>query len=368
LGCQEKGEKLIQLPESTTQEAEVVRVGAVRAERADITHPVRATGTSEPVRAADLGPQLTARVAAVLVEEGDVVKAGQPLVRLDVVSAELRAQQSGAQAASTRAQYEQAQREYDRLAPLVEKGTITPQQLERLTSQRDALKAAADAAEVAQADAKHTVTNALVRAPFAGVVSRVLVEVGEVATMAPVRVLVRLVDLSQVEVRVSVHERELKHIAVGSAVQARFPSTGDVGSGTVRFISPEIDPRTRTAEVVTQIENPERRLRAGMFAELAISPKERSEGLVLPTAAVAGTGTDRYVFVIEGEVARKKPIEASVIDEARIEVVQGLKEGEVVVSEGIGRLSDGSKVSVASATTEAAEAAETVKADTERAP
>jgi RND family efflux transporter MFP subunit len=350
-GCKEKGEKLTQLPaaETATQQAEVVSVTVVPVKRENVTRSVLATGTSEPMRDANLSPQMTGRIASIHVKEGDKVKAGAVLAQLDSVEAGLRVEQSSASAASSRSQYELAKAEYDRLAPLAEKGTVTAQQLQRLAGQRDALKSAADAAQVAEANAKHLVTNTSIRAPFSGVVSKVLSEVGEVATMMPVTVVVRLVDLSSVDVRVPVHERELARIAIGNRVVATFPSISQSAEGKVTFISPEIDPKTRSAEVVTRIPNPNGTFRAGMFTEISIDPTGTQQSLVVPKSSVGGTGDNRYVFVVAGEQVEQRKVRVSPVDADTMEVLEGLKLDEPVVLEGIGRLSDGVRVKVGEA-------------------
>jgi RND family efflux transporter MFP subunit len=350
-GCKERGEKLTQLPaaETATQQGEVVSVTVVPVKRENVTRSVLATGTSEPARDANLSPQMTGRIAAIHVKEGDKVKAGAVLAQLDSMEASLRVEQTTASAASSRSQYELAKAEYDRLAPLAEKGTVTAQQLQRLAGQRDALKSAADATQVMEADAKRHVTNTSIRAPFAGVISKVQSEVGEVATLMPVTVIVRLVDLSSVDVRVPVHERELARIAIGNRVVATFPSIGASAEGKVTFISPEIDPKTRSAEVVTRIPNPESTFRAGMFTEISIDPKGTQESLVVPKGAVGGTGDNRYVYVVHGDVVEQRKVRVSAVDAESMEVLEGLRLDEPVVREGIGRLSDGVRVKPAEA-------------------
>jgi RND family efflux transporter MFP subunit len=352
-GCKERGEKLTQLPaaETATQQAEVVSVTVVPVKRENVSRSVLATGTSEPVRDANLSPQMTGRIASIHVKEGDKVKAGAVLAQLDSMEASLRVEQTTASAASSRSQYELAKAEYDRLAPLAERGTVTAQQLQRLAGQRDALKSAADATQVMEADAKRHVTNTSIRAPFSGVISKVHSEVGEVATMMPVTVIVRLVDLSSVDVRVPVHERELARIAIGNRVVASFPSISASAEGKVTFISPEIDPKTRSAEVVTRIPNPESKFRAGMFTEISIDPKGTQESLVVPKGAVGGTGDNRYVYVVNGDVVEQRKVRVSAVDAESMEVLEGLKLDEPVVREGTGRLSDGVRVKL----TEAAE-------------
>lgn len=362
--CAERNEKLTQLPEAeTAAQVTAVPVELTKVVRRELVRSVLATGTTEPAREADLGPQVTARIAAINVREGDHVKAGAPLVTLDSMEASLRVQQSAANIASTRSQYELAKSEYDRLAPLAEKGTVTPQQLQRLAGQRDALKAALDAAEVAEADAKRNVANTTVRAPFAGIVSKVLVEVGEVATMMPPTVLLRLVDLSSVDVRVRVHERELARVHVGQPVEAKFPSSGQSAKGQVTYISPEIDPRTRNGEVVTRIPNPDGLLRAGMFAEIEIRPEGVQEALVIPNTAIGGAGDNRFVYLVNGNVAERRQVRVGALDREFSEVLEGLKEGDTIVRAGLGRLSDGAPVTEATSNAAAPSAPANANAD-----
>jgi membrane fusion protein (multidrug efflux system) len=350
--CGNSADKLTQLPPSEQKGAapqQAVSVTLARTTRQEVVRSVIATGTTEPARVADLGPQATGRVSKILVDEGDRVREGAMLVRLDPDEASLRVQQTAAGASQAKAQYELANAEYERLAPLLSRGTVTPQQLQRLEAQRDALKSAVEAAQVAQNDAKRMQTNTTVRAPFPGVISKVSVEVGEVVTMVPVTVLVRLVDLSSVDVRVRVHERELGRIAVGDAIEAKFPSSNQKGEGKVTFISPEIDPKTRNGEVVTRIPNTDGSLRAGMFAEISIKPKSSPNSLVIPVTAVAGTGDDRYVFVVADGRAKRQRVKVQPIDDATVEVLEGLTEGQQIVREGLGRLSDDAPVQVETA-------------------
>lgn len=307
--------------------------------------PVRATGTAQPIRAANLGPQTTARIEEMLVNEGDVVEKGQSLVRLDVQDARLRAAQAQAAAAAVQVQAQLAEADYQRLAPLAKKGTISAQRGPQLKAQRDALASSAKAAAAAAAQAKRGVTNTKVRAPFAGIVSKVFSEVGEIATMMPPTILVRLVDISELEVRIQVHERDLTRIHLGDVVKVAFPSSGTEVQGTVTYIAPEIQPRSRSAEVVTKISNTDKALRAGLFAEIEIQPKASRKGLVLPSAAVGGTGRSRFVYVVDNGVAQRTAVEIQPLGADRVEVTKGLKVGVQIVASDLNRVSNGITIS-----------------------
>jgi len=344
-GCSNAdGGALPDLPDPSAGAGAPVEVPVATVAMEAISVPVVASGATEPVRAADLGPQLTAQIAEVLVQEGDQVVQGQPLVRLDVRDASLRAAQAVAGAASASVQAQLAASEYQRLAPLAERGTIPTQQVDQLRAQRDALANAAQAANAMAGQARRGVTESIVRAPFAGTVSMVLAEVGEVATMMPPTILVRLVDLSEVEVSVRVHERDLALVARDDAVEVRFPSLRQTSTGRVTFISPEIDPRSRTATVTTRIPNPLGNLRSGLFAELRIQPSQVRQGLVVPRSAVLGSGDEVAVFVVKGDRAERRTVTVVPIDDERMEVTEGLRAGEVVAKGRLDRLADGAPV------------------------
>jgi len=335
---------LPQLPDPSAGADDAVEVPLATVTRQRIAVPVIASGATAPLRAADLGPQLTAQVAEVLVQQGDQVTAGQPLVRLDVRDASLRAAQAVAGAASADVQAQLAASEYQRLAPLAQRGTIPSQQVDQLQGQRDALASAARAAQAMAAQARRGVAQSMVRAPFAGTVSLVLAEVGEVATMMPPTVLVRLVDLSEVEVSVRVNERDLARVSVGDSAEVHFPSLGETTMGHVTFISPELDPRSRTATVTARIPNPQLTIRSGLFAELHIQPSQEREGLVVPRTAVLGSGEQAAVFVINAGHAERRTVTIAPIDDDAVEVIEGLRAGEIVAVDRLDRLADGAAV------------------------
>jgi RND family efflux transporter MFP subunit len=146
-----------------------------------------------------------------------------------------------------------------------------------------------------------------------------------------------------------VHERELSRIGIGNKVTARFPSMNQSAEGMVTFISPEIDPKTRSAEVVTRIPNPTGAFRAGMYAEISIAPQGGQESLVVPKSAVGGAGDNRYVFVVSADSVEQRKVRVSPVDADTVEVLEGLKVDEAIVEKGIGKLSNGVRVKQATA-------------------
>ncbi|GAB4519620.1 MAG: hypothetical protein Tsb0020_38220 [Haliangiales bacterium] len=190
--------------------------------------------------------------------------------------------------------------------------------------------------------------NAVLRAPFAGLVADVPVEVGEMSSMAPGAKLVRLVDLSSVEITVPLPERDLSRVAIGDQVTARFPSLSREAEGEIVHIGFEIDANTRTAEVVARIPNPDESLRAGLFTQISIAPSSSRDAIIIPKTAVAGPAGGRYVYVVTGDTVTRRPVRTVEFNRSHEEVIDGLSDGDVIVTDHIGRLSEGARVSARS--------------------
>ncbi|WP_199350973.1 efflux RND transporter periplasmic adaptor subunit [Haliangium ochraceum] len=347
-GCGGEDKDKISLPqgESAAQSKPAVEVETLRVQRTETSAPLVASGTSRAVRAANLAPALSGRIERILVEEGDLVKAGQPLVRLDADTVSLSATQARAAAAAAKAQADQLQADFERLTPLAERGSIPSSRVDQLAAQRTAAKSQAQAATAAADAAARMAQNAVLRAPFAGRVVEVPVEVGEMPSMAPGAKLVRLIDLTSVEVTVPLHERDLGRVQVGDTVVATFPSLSREVEGTIVQVGYEINSATRTAEVVARFANPDESLRAGLFTEIAIQPSSSRSAMVVPKASVGGTADERFVYVVEGDTATRRLVRVSSFDRDHYEVSEGLADGELIVAKNIGRLSDGMPVTL----------------------
>jgi RND family efflux transporter MFP subunit len=347
LACNDAQQKFT-LPEASaaTGSPAAIEVETIRVHKQETSIPLKATGTSRAVREADLAPSMTARIERILVAEGDQVKAGQPLLHLDATTAQLNAAQARASAAAAKAQADQIVSDYRRLAPLAERGSIPNSRIEQLESQKVAALAQVRAAEAAAAAAERVSVNATLQAPFAGRIVSIPVEVGEMASMAPATILMRILDLSSVDVSVRVHERDLDRLAIGNQATATFPSLSKEVQGEVVRIGFEVDSATRTAEVVVRIPNENDALRSGLFTQITIVPSKMRSAIIVPRTALAGSGDRAFCYVLnDGKVARRQ-VRSAVFDRERFEVVEGLTDGEVLVSRGIERLSDGAKVSV----------------------
>lgn len=229
---------------------------------------LRATGSTQALHQADLGPKSSGVLAAVLVEEGAKVRKGQPLFRLDATNPMLAVKQAEAGLAQARVGLTRAELEYNRIKPLVDQGAVSPANWDAVRIGYDQAKVGVQQAEAAVASARAYAADTTVVAPFSGIVASKKKNAGETVTMMPPTTVIVLQDLSKIEVRVRLAEGELARVKAGDPMQIRFPSLNSDQSISIDRINPSVDPMSRTVEVVGVIPNPDRTLKAGMLVEV----------------------------------------------------------------------------------------------------
>ncbi|HUS65141.1 MAG TPA: efflux RND transporter periplasmic adaptor subunit [Kofleriaceae bacterium] len=225
----------------------------------------RTTGTTVPVDRAEVAPSMSAIISKIEVEEGDMVKKGQVLFRLRTTDLSLRVDQAQAGVKSAEVGVGSAKVEFDRMQRLLDKNAIERAQYDRAKAAYDSAKSAADQARVAVSLARRGLSDATVKSPISGVVAAVLKNEGEMATMMPPTVVVVVEDQSKLEVHFRMPEAALATIKEGAKIKATIEALGTTRDATVSRISPAVDPRTRTIEVIADLDNADRSLRSGML-------------------------------------------------------------------------------------------------------
>lgn len=274
-------------------------------------------------RDAMLGAALGGYVEAVLVEEGETVRRGAVLARVDTSTYE-------AQLTQARAQADLATSELERVQVLGD--MASPSQLQQVQTQADVARAQARLAEV-------RVGRSRVTAPFAGVVGQVQVEEGEV--LGPGAPLLRLVKLDPVHLEVSVPDRDVVALEEGMSASVVAEATGTRYDGTLINISPVADLSTRAFAVEVEVANPDGDLLPGMIAQVSVSTELVSDALLLPQDWVVTRLDGLGVFVEEGGEARWQPIEVGEVVRNQVEVLEGLEVGDRVVTVGHRSLVEG---------------------------
>jgi membrane fusion protein, multidrug efflux system len=301
--------------------------------RGSIARQVTVTGVVEPVRSVGVNSQLAGAVNSVLVQEGDRVRRGAVLGRID-------ARELVSQLAAAEANLEVARAAYQRAEQLRERRVITLPEYER--------ERTAFAAATAQVDQLRTrVGFATVTAPLDGVITEKNVESGDI--VGNQARLFTIADVSTLVARVGVSELDIVELGQGDPVTITldaFPNRQL--NGRIRRVFPSADPTTRLVPVEVVFDGPSAQLaRPGFLARVTFDLATSNDVLLLPVSAVLGAQGAQAVFVVENETATRRTVTTGLTSRGRVEIVSGLTEGEQVVVIGNNTLRDGMTVRVA---------------------
>jgi len=318
---------------------------------ANLDESVEVVGSLAPKFYADVKSEVSGVVTAVYVTEWVPVRKGAPLARLDTSETEAGIEALKAAEAQAKVGESRARREYDRAQQLKEYGLITPQNFDDAKSAVEAAEAgtAAARAQIRTAQA-HLAKSSLV-APMNGVVALRGVNVGDrVENMGGGDPLFRIVDNSLLDLTVSVPSSRLAQVKVGQPLVFSTDSLpGRTFTGKVMFINPAIDAASRSAKVIAEVSNRDGALKGGAFAKGQILVATRTGLLQVPREALLNWKVEDQtaeVFVAQGDKAVKRTVKTGLANAITVEVVEGVKPGEQVVTRGGFQLRDGDRIAV----------------------
>lgn len=184
-----------------------------------------------------------------------------------------------------------------------------------------------------------------VESPLTGIIGRVYVDKG--TNVTPQTAVAVVVDIDRVKVHLDVPEKYLPQVEIGQTARVRVEAyPHEVFTGTVVRISPVVETETRTAPIELAIDNHGHRLKPGMFAGIQLVLEKHENVPAVMQEAIIGREPNAYVFVVIGGVARLRDVKLGLRENDYLEVLKGLKDGDVVAVMGQERLRDGSPVSV----------------------
>ncbi|EKD81117.1 MAG: Efflux transporter, MFP component, RND family, partial [uncultured bacterium] len=205
-------------------------------------------------------------------------------------------------------------------------------------------------AELIQAEAnlnavQVALDNTMVRAPFDGVVVSRRSDPGAMAN--PAVALFRIEQNNPVKIVASIIEKDIDQIKAGKTrVLIHLDSIDEVYEAVADLVYPSIDAVSRTGRVEILLKNPDNRLRTGMFAKIIFLLNTSSDVPVIARDALVRHNGQHFVYVIENGCAVKRQVEIGIVDEARVEIISGLKTGEQIVSRGLEFVREGSPVKI----------------------
>lgn len=306
-----------------------VKVDTVKIE--PISTYILTNTTLEAQRRVEVIARVSGIARKILAEEGDVVRRNQTLVKLD--DAELRLIYEQAKAS-----LENARRAFERTKEMFEKNLISKEAYDDAEFKYETAKSQ-------YKTAKLQLEYATIRAPVNGIITSRMVEIGDYVTIN--RAVYAMADYDTLLARIHVPEREIAKIRPGQVARIRLEAFPEREfTGRVMMISPVVDPASGTIKVTVKIVRKKTPLLPGMFCSVYIVTETHDQAMIIPKKALLLESETDRVFVYDNGVARLRDIKTGFSDGDRLEVLEGLQPGELVITVGQEGLRDGSKVRV----------------------
>jgi len=310
------------VPQGVVVEAGPVKLGAARRQ-------IEAVGSLRSNESVIIRPEIAGRITEILFDEGQRVRKGAPLIRLDAAIAKAQVDQAKASLVLSRANHERAE-------DLFRKGAGTQRA-------RDEAIAKLRADEAALALAQATLDKATIVAPFDGILGLRRVSVGDYVT--PGQDLVNIENIEALKVDFRVPEIFSSYLTTDQTVRINLDAIpGTTYEGTVYAIDPAHDPNGRAVILRARLPNRDGLLRSGMFARVTLLIEERQDAIIVPETALVPVGRDHFVFrVVDGKALQTK-VKIGQRRQGQVEIIDGLSRDGIIVTEGTVKVRDGAAV------------------------
>lgn len=311
------------------REAPLVTAAAVQPTR--FVERIDAVGTAMANEQVTLTAPVTERIVRLNFSDGQYVTRGQTI-------ATLATGQESAQLAEASAVQREAGQQLNRLQQLRSRGFATVSSVDQQTALVGAARAQAS-------EARASISDRIIRAPFAGYASLRNISAGAVVTAGTE--IATISDISRIKLDFTVPETLLSAIAPGQPIDARSAAYPEQPfRGTIATIDPVLNPETRAVTVRAILPNGDRKLKPGMLLTVAIESAARTSSAV-PELAIIGEGADSFVFALDNGTAKRMQVKTGLRQNGMVEIVDGLAPGTRVVTEGVVKLTDGQRVRTA---------------------
>lgn len=330
----------------------VAEVTVTKVVRADIRDTVAISGSVAglPNQDVKVSSLVSGRVSELSVAEGDMVHAGQVLAKIDSHSYHDQLLQAEAAKQQAEAALENAQLSAKRNADLFQRGIAARKDMEDARMQESVTTAALRQAEAVLSIAKLQLDRTEIRSPLNGRVAKRFVSVGEQVDGTAAQPIVEVANLQEVELLGNLPAIYLAKLNRGESLEIESDAfTGRKFAGKVIAISPAVDPLTGQGVVRVRIANSEGLLRLGMFLTTQVAVEDHKNALTIPAEALyRDEKGDPQVYVVEGEKATAADVKVGIQGKERVEILEGVKEGDTVIRTGGYGLPDTAKVHVKS--------------------
>jgi len=325
-----------------------VGVRAFKAARIEFTDILPTMGTLQGQREVELKVETNGMIKALNFREGDLVSQGDVLVVLNDEEARLRIDYAKSKVDTAKSQLKLTQQRMSINQELFSIGAIIEAKLREAELEVEQAQSQVITAQQEEALAENELNKLVLHAPMEGVIGTRETEVGEYVT--PQKILAVLIDIAQVDVELGIIERDIERIRMGQRVKIHVDSLpGVTFEGRIDNLAPLIEGKSRTLTAKVRVPNNKGQLLPGMFARSEIAVFEKADALVVPTSALQDTDQDGKfdaVYTVEGDRAKSKAITLGYLTTDYAEIVDGILEGDQVITEARGDLEDGSFISL----------------------
>ncbi|WP_354623300.1 efflux RND transporter periplasmic adaptor subunit [Psychromonas sp. MME2] len=306
----------------------------------DWTPHLRAIGFIEPIQGVDIANEVAGKVVKINFKSGQKLTEGEALVYLDseIEEANLKAAQGRMPSVKSN---------YQRMRSLLTKGSVSQGQVDDAEAEYLALQGQIESYQA-------TISRRIIRAPFDGIAGIKNIFLGDYLEAG--HDIVRLEDVSKMQIRFIVPQNDLNKIFIGQAMNIAVDAEPGVAfTGTISAIEPAVNYQSGVIQVQADIPNQEQKLRSGMFAKASIILPTLHQQVIIPETAINYTLYGETVYVISEQKnsddstflqVEQRIVKLGKSKNGMIRILDGLKEGEQIVTSGQVRLSNGAHVKI----------------------
>ena len=353
-GCKEKAKKT---SSEAVEQEKYIPVNVENVDARTISEKTTFSGKIIPNKEVMVFPKIPGKVTSLNAEVGKTVSAGSVLFTIEQDDIQKQVDQAKKSVDIAWSNYEKAKEQIDnakvnfeRTKELYEEGAIPKSQYEQAElaasdSTLNTIRIQCEQAELAYNQALNSLKDTTTVASIGGVVSAVNINQGEMASGA--QPAVTIVDVSKLYVQIDVPENIISKVAVGQKVDIEVPSSAEKKlTGVIEVVSPTTDPRTQLYQVKVLINTDGKAIKSGMFAKVSLNTYSKVNVTAVKSDAVLEDGGKTYVYLLQDDKAVKRDVKVGFDTGEYIEILEGLKKGETIITKGQQYVENGSKVKV----------------------
>ena len=289
--------------------------------------------------------QVSGKIIQRNVELGSIVSPGDVLMEIDTKDIQQTVNISSAQVYSAQSQLNLAQSNLERYRKLYEQGAISGAQLDQYQNAYNVALAAVRQSSAQYTQGANQLGYTTLVSDSPGVISSIGAEAGQVVSAG--QTVLTLVQDGEREVEINIPENRVDELRKAGQINVSFWALPDIlTGGKVREISPMADKISRTYRVRISLINPPPGMKLGMTANVIVANSTGQQTAYIPLAAIYQTGDTPNVWVINNDVVSLRPIKVGAFGDNKIQVLEGLQDGDVIVTAGVQKLREGQKVRI----------------------